>query len=82
MINCRQAKIATPLLAWRGVTSRDGATGWLFMIEGICRSNLNHHPVCAFGAAARLFIDGCALSGLHSQPLVARRGDLFETSQA
>jgi hypothetical protein len=25
--------------------------GWLFMIEGSYISNLNHHPVCAFGAS-------------------------------
>jgi len=26
-------------------------TGWLFLIDRFCLSNLNHHPVCAFGAA-------------------------------
>jgi len=27
------------------------APGWLFLIEEFCLSKLNHHPVCAFGAA-------------------------------
>jgi len=34
-----------------GQEGRREAPGWLFMIEGFYLSNLNHHPVCAFGAA-------------------------------
>jgi hypothetical protein len=33
-------------------------TGWWFWIEEFCLSNLNHHPVCAFGAATPPGLEG------------------------
>ena len=40
-----------PHLARRGGREQSERTGWLFRIERICMSNLNHHSGCAFGAA-------------------------------
>src|SRR5215831_17989542 len=44
-------------------------------IQGAFLRILNNHPGCGFAAAAPFFPYGCALTGLHSLPLVSRRGD-------